>query len=92
VIDLEPVDSVIVTTLMGNVTDIFMPRHCILLEQLPIHAPGTSADSQDSLAVLFVSGCRDHLVLLTGPWPGHWQVPRPDLRQTRAGASSVISS
>ena len=25
VIDLEPVDSVIVTTLMDNVTDIFMP-------------------------------------------------------------------
>jgi len=25
VIDLEPVDSVVVTTLMDNVTDIFMP-------------------------------------------------------------------
>ena len=48
-IDLEPVDSVEITTLMDNVTDVFMP------DQGPARRPGPGA-SQDRPAAIMTSG------------------------------------
>jgi hypothetical protein len=44
--DLEPVDSVVVTTLMDNVTDMFMP------DQGPAHRPPLMSGCRQSAATL----------------------------------------